>query len=229
MRADCVLLRSLKGQEPAPSGCWELPLELHGADRGHSLHPDRVRDPAPLRVTQPHRPAQSHGKQDPSRELGRRWGGENEGFCSGDAAVAGKPQAFGALLPFFSWPWLGVPTCLYPSTAHAGCSSSGEAGCSVCLDAALGNLDPAPQAWLCVFDRTKYFVLSLPCSARNPAPLLALPTSPPPRWVPRHSRCRAGGVPTPSPVPTRAVRGLGACQVVAQQCWRSSSARPLPA
>lgn len=54
---------SLKGQEPAPAGCWELPLELHGADRRHSLHLDGLRDPAPLRVPQPHRPAQSHGKR----------------------------------------------------------------------------------------------------------------------------------------------------------------------
>lgn len=131
-RADCLLLCSLKGQEPAPSGCRELPLELHGADRGHSLHPDRVRDPAPLRVAQPHGPAQSHGKRDPSRAPGRRWGGENKGFCSGDAAMAGNQLAFGALVPFFSWPWLGVPrvpTCLYPSTARAGCLSSDDARC----------------------------------------------------------------------------------------------------
>lgn len=73
--------------------------------------------------------------------------------------------------------------------------------------------------------------LSSPCHAQPGIlrPCWPCQHPPLPRWVPRHSRCRAGGVPTPSPVPTRAVRGLGACQVVAQQCWRSSSARPLPA
>lgn len=177
-RADCLLLRSLKGQEPAPSGCRELPLELHGADRGHSLHPDRVRDPAPLRVAQPHGPAQSHGKWDPSRAPDRRWGRENKGFCSGDVAVAGKPHC----CLFSHGPgWVSPRVCI-PALPTLGARPQVRAGCSVCVGAALGSLDPAPQAWLSlpnwVFDRTKAFVLSLPRSARNPAPLLALPTSP---------------------------------------------------
>lgn len=235
-RADCLLLRSLKGQEPAPSGCWELPLELHRADRGHSLHPDRVRDPAPLRVAQPHGPAQSHGKWDPSRAPDRRWGRENKGFCSGDVAVAGKPHC----CLFSHGPgWVSPRVCI-PALPTLGARPQvrQDAQCAWVQPSGALILLPrhgSPSPTGCLIGPKP---LSSPCHAQPGILRPCWPCQHPPSSLGAKAQpvpCRGGSHPFPSPYPcckgTRCVSGCRTAVLALQlraasACLKGTRCRP---